>query len=248
MTYIPDVWSDRRVQGGIGGALLAGVGAGMAIGFILAKRKFKNKHTTVNVFEAIKSHDVNPYSIGFKKEKLQVEETENGIGYSLVIPNDPEESVVIVPSDSVSMEDAEEAELVGVTTLLNDDPDWDYETEIADRVREQPYIIHVDEFKENEFDFNQETLTFYAGDGILAQEPTDEPIYGYLNLMGELKFGHGSKDPNVVYIRNEAIRMEWEILRHHGHYRVEVEGHTMEQEVDDEIQHSYRRVMKFRGD
>lgn len=238
MTYIPDVWSDRRVQGGIGGAILAGLGAGMVIGYTLAKRKYRAKLTTFDVFNEVKTNDLNQLSIDFRQ-------TEEGAGYSVVIPNDPDEAVVLVPSEDISMENAAEAELIQLTVV--DDLDWDWEAELAARNPLEPYVIHVEEFKENEHNFRQETLTFYAGDEIMSQEPTDTPVYGYLNLMGELKFGHGSKDPSVVYIRNEKLGMEWEILRHHGHYSIEVEGHTMDQDVD-EIQHSHHRIYKFRGD
>lgn len=124
------------------------------------------------------------------------------------------------------------------------DGDWDYEAEMANRGPRDPYIIHYDEFINNESDFAQETLTYYAGDDIMADQE-DTPLYGFSDLMGELKFGHGSNDPNVVYIRNPGIRMEWEILLHIGKFEQEVLGLQIEEEYESEdLKHSMNH--KFR--
>ena len=69
------------------------------------------------------------------------------------------------------------------------------------------------------------------------------PVYNYSNVVGDLLFGHGSMDPNVVYIRNED-RVRIQILLDHGSYEVEILG------LDDspeEIKHS-SGVRKFRWD
>ena len=132
-----------------------------------------------------------------------------------------------------------------VNVFAREDDDWDWEMELQSRHQEIPYVIHQEEFVADDFGFRQETLTYYVGDDIMA-DPTDTPIYDYAGLMGELKFGHGSKDPNVVYIRNEKIHMEWEILRHEGMFSVEVYGLEKEKEVEEELRHSHRSPQKFR--
>lgn len=125
------------------------------------------------------------------------------------------------------------------------DGDWDYEAELSTRHSMEPYILHRDEFMNDEMDFRQETMTFYAADMVMA-DPQENPIYNYSELMGELKFGHGSGDPNVVYIRNEVIHVEWEIVRHTSSYAVEVKGLEAEVEMENELRHS--GVLKFRRD
>lgn len=123
---------------------------------------------------------------------------------------------------------------------------WDYESELLYRGDGQPYIIHYDEFMNNETNYPQETLTYYQEDDIVADQQ-DSPIYNYASLMGELRFGHGSNDPNVVYIRNDQIHMEWEILLHHGSFSYEVAGIDKIQEYESEdLRHSNNR--KFRMD
>jgi hypothetical protein len=129
----------------------------------------------------------------------------------------------------------------------NSDGDWNMEAEMDGRSAAHPYIIHHDEFynTENEgFDCTQTTLTYYKGDDILCDEQ-EVPIYEYLKLTGMLKFGHGSKDPNVVYIRNEALGAEYEILLDHGYFQTEVLGQELEDNLNKDVKHSVR---KFRLD
>lgn len=123
---------------------------------------------------------------------------------------------------------------------------WDEEAEAASRVAGEPYIIHRDVFIENENDWTQNTVTYYVGDDIMADE-METPVYAYAKLMGPLHFGYGSEDPSVVYIRNEKERREWEVIKHTGRYEVEVLGHTIEHEYEEaDLQHSNHR--KFRDD
>lgn len=134
---------------------------------------------------------------------------------------------------------AEEIKKVNVFTLPDD---WDMEAELSSRDPSGPYIIHVEEFVADEMGYRQETLTYYSGDDIMT-DTTDTPIYGYTNMMGDLSFGHGSKDKNVVYIRNETLHMEWEVLLHQGMYSREVLGLEMDRTTEKDMYHS---IQKFR--
>jgi hypothetical protein len=119
-----------------------------------------------------------------------------------------------------------------------DDDDWDYEEEKKHRSEKAPYIIHRDEFFAEELDYTQSTLTYYAGDDILADEK-GEVVYNYGQIVGELKFGHGSGDPNVLYVRNHERNGEYEIVADPGHYAVEVLGLQYEEEIAaKDIKHS----------
>lgn len=123
-------------------------------------------------------------------------------------------------------------------------PDWDYEYEKSQRTSQAPYIIHVDEYGDNEMDYTQLTLTYYGGDDFLVDDK-DVPIYDYQILTGPLKFGHGSKDPNVVYIRNMARRAEYEVLFDEGLYSVEVLGEDVPK--DGRVKHiQHSKVKRFR--
>lgn len=102
---------------------------------------------------------------------------------------------------------------------------WDYPTEIKGRDPNSPYIIHKDEFELNENEWIQGNLTYYEDDDVLADEQDgvldQDDTVGVENLG---KFGHGSKDPNIVYIRNELLHMELEVVHSDGNYGEEVHG------------------------
>lgn len=129
-----------------------------------------------------------------------------------------------------------ESEIVEENIFANNGDDWDYEEELAKRTPNEPYVLHKDEFFEKEEayqDYLQHTLTYYAGDNILADED-QKPVYDK-RLVGDLEFGHGSGDPNVVYIRNERQKAEYEVFLDQGHYAVEVLGGD---DDDRQFQHS----------
>jgi hypothetical protein len=123
------------------------------------------------------------------------------------------------------------------------DPHFNYAVELPRRSKEYPYVIHVDEFLACEKDYDQVSITYYEGDDILADEkdvpiPKPDEIVGESNL---LRFGHGSKDNRVVYVRNEILELEFEILHRDGKFSREVLGF---------IEHSEPRgrPRKFRSD
>lgn len=138
--------------------------------------------------------------------------------------------------------DEEEDDTPVITVRRWGESDWDYELEVSKRTPSEPYIIHQDEFINDEMDFRQETVTYYAGDDIMAGED-DTPMYNYSAMMGELRFGHGSTSESIVYIRNEKLKMEWEVIRHDGLFMYEVLGHEMEAAEEASLRHS---VQKFR--
>lgn len=122
------------------------------------------------------------------------------------------------------------------------DDSWNYNVEQANRSTEYPYIIHQEEYMLDEQGYTQSTLTYYDGDNILADEQ-DVPVYQHERITGPLLFGHGSNDRNVVYIRNDELKAEYEILLFHGYFEREVLGYQAEQEAEESLAHG---VMKFR--
>jgi hypothetical protein len=123
------------------------------------------------------------------------------------------------------------------------DPNWNYEEELKHRSPDAPYIIHRDEFFSNEMDFEQTTIMYYQKDDVLCDE-ADMPIPRYDKFVGELKFGHGSLDRSICYVRNEHISHEWEVILDEGSFAVEVLGAEMENEIKaSDLKHS---VPKFR--
>lgn len=146
----------------------------------------------------------------------------------------PEEAVV---------HSEEEANVINIFSTTIDE--WDYDVEVAHRTQDAPYIIHRDEFFGEEEGYSQSTITWYAGDDILCDE-NDAPIYNPERIVGTLIFGHGSNDPNVVYVRNDRLQAEYEVLRDDGHYVTEILGQHIDDEMAaDDIKHA-RGVLRFR--
>ena len=143
-------------------------------------------------------------------------------------------------------EETEEAVVEPVHIFAQKDPYWNFERELTTRTPTAPYVIHADEYITNESGFRQATVTYYQGDDIMTDQ-LDTPIYNYNQVFGELKFGHGSKDPNAVFIRNESMRQEWEVLLHTGHYAIEVQGLHADAVQDGELLH-HQTPRKFRGE
>lgn len=124
-----------------------------------------------------------------------------------------------------------------------EDPNWNYEYELRHRTEEAPYVISYEEYMENEKERPQSALAYYEADDVLADE-ADKPIDNTDRVVGDYnlqRFGHGSKDNNVVYIRNEVLDHEFEVVRHRGSYVEQVLGF---------IQHGDRhhKLRKFRSD
>ncbi|MET0786957.1 MAG: hypothetical protein ABWY25_09640 [Paenisporosarcina sp.] len=130
------------------------------------------------------------------------------------------------------------------SVFLHEDTPWDYDVEVPKRTKEAPYIIHRDEFFNHEADYySQTTLTYYAGDNILCDE-LDVPIPNADKLVGKLEFGKGSEDRSIVYIRNDHLEAEYEVILDHGYFQVEVLGVQMEEDLNQkDLKHS---LHKFR--
>lgn len=128
-----------------------------------------------------------------------------------------------------------------------DTTDFDYEAEIAQRSEAAPYIISKDEWAQGEKDYDQVELTYFAGDDVLADDkskhiPDSDDVVGDLNLH---RFGYGSGDNNILYVRNDRLEQDYVVVKSDGEYTKEVLGlrHS------DTGRHAgSRKERRFRGD
>lgn len=124
---------------------------------------------------------------------------------------------------------------------------WDYEEEVENRTPDAPYVIHRDEFFNRESGLHQSTLSWYEGDKILADE-NDVPVYAPEKVVGVLRWGHGSGDDTVVYIRNDKLSAEYEVVKNPGSYQTEILGLDAQEEADqNDLKHS-KVIPRFRMD
>jgi hypothetical protein len=106
-----------------------------------------------------------------------------------------------------------------------------------------PYVISIDEFMEaTDADARaQITLTYYSDDDVLTDDK-DIPIDDIDETIGTENlshFGEGSGDGRIVYIRNEHMDVDFEVILHQGNYAELVHGIAKEPR---------RRARKFRGE
>lgn len=148
--------------------------------------------------------------------------------------------------DREAVVEAEKQQETRVSVFPSGEDTWNWDVDPKNRNSSAPYVIHHDEFEVNELDFKQDTLTYYAGDDVVT-DSKDVPLYDHEKKLGELRFGHGSGgDPSVVYIRNEQLGFEWEVILDNGSYASQVMGEDIENEIEARsLRHS---TPKFRLD
>lgn len=94
-----------------------------------------------------------------------------------------------------------------------------------ERSEEEPYVISLAEFSNDEEDFDKITIRYFEEDDTLTEELRKDtmPIesVGAENLS---RFGVGSEDESIVYIRNEQLKIDFEVIRDEGSYTESVLG------------------------
>lgn len=92
----------------------------------------------------------------------------------------------------------------------------DEEEEDEDMDYDKPYVIAPEESWEQ--DYPTISLTYYEGDGVLTDDH-DRPIKNVDELVGEDFASHfGEYEDDSVFIRNDKLKVYYEILRDYGSY------------------------------
>lgn len=161
---------------------------------------------------------------------------------AVLLPDDPDEADEMVEYLEKKANYDEGNNLTEVVRNVFTDAEtyvWDPDAEEALRDPGKPYILEHDEFYES--DRIQSQLTWFEGDSVLADDK-DEHIPDIDSIVGEGnldRFGHGSRDPNILYIRNEHLDIDFEIVRNEGKYSEQILGFIQHEDAP-------RRVHKFR--
>lgn len=209
-----------------------GLSGGIAIGWGLASKRLRTKYQDLADEEiaSMKGHYNAKAAAAEEREKKPLTEVVEELGYKAQPPghvayhevgSEPEKTNVF---DLPQPEPAELAEEVDVFQMERD-PDV-------------PYIIHKEEYNSTPEGYEQHTLTYFEGDDVLSNErdhiiEDQDEVIGLGNLS---KFGIGSGDPNIVYIRNEKLKVDVEVVHSDGRFATEVHGFQ-----PDELQHSSMR-------
>lgn len=82
------------------------------------------------------------------------------------------------------------------------------------RDTKKPYVISLEEFSDVEEGWEQITITWFEADGVLVDDK-ETPIPNILTTIGPLSresFGNMSEDPNILYIRNHNLQVDFEVI------------------------------------
>lgn len=104
--------------------------------------------------------------------------------------------------------------------------DLDYDEEMKHRSDEAPYVISKNEFTNDKTEYEKISLEYYSSEDILLDDRVD-PIADADDIVGKenlKRFGHGSGDRRLVYIRNEELETDWEVRLMMGSYLIDVLG------------------------
>jgi len=216
------------------GAVGVNVASGVAITYFMQKRKYEA--TFQERLETEIAGTVKYYGTLLEKPSLEEvvekslkasnDEIIRDLNYNTIKTDDTYITAVDADGDVIFGPE----NLEGMTEVTRnvftdaDDFEWILEEEMEKRDTGRPYVIEHDEYVLSDYDTR--TLTFYEGDGILADE-NDEHIPDTDTVVGDenfARFGHGSHDPNIVYIRNDNISVDFEVVRVETKYAEAVLG------------------------
>lgn len=214
---------DRRVAVVLA---LMGTAAGAGIGWYLAERKLRKEYAEIaeSEIEQMRNHfRQRLVAKEVKPEISQLGKRAEELGYTPTPAEKPQ-----APGDlntAPGVEERDEVSNVFQREAEHEDH-WDYEEEKKNRDPDRPYVIHFDE--RGETGYEQVTLTYYSGDDVICDEQDkivddQDRVVGHPNLN---KFGHGSNDPVIVYVRNEYLDLDIELIRSEQSYAEEVHGIT----------------------
>jgi hypothetical protein len=233
----------------VGTAVVLAWGSGAFAGYILCERKtvkrLEEEYEARYILEEAQLKK-------FYKHKDQQKKTESPVSRARKIHTEEAEEIVekegyaskpkitIAGPEEPDVEDMGTVEVVSnVFVEVDEDFVWDEEVEQANREMGKPYVVTQQDYFTSD-DYEQVTWTYYAGDGQLANDK-EEPVDDYEMTVGRAnleRFGHGSRDRNVVYIRNERLNLDIEVIRSTGKYGVEVCGFLEHADVNPRIRHA----------
>jgi hypothetical protein len=195
------------------------------------KEFYSRLHKTGEYSDPVSAADVLVADAAEAMGKYQGED--DGPHHLIAVDDDQDTDV---PDEQMITEDGvESVEDVVKKNIWHDSSD---EKVLQERDPSKPYVITEAEWAFNESDHDQINLTYFAGDQVLADDADGviehvDQIVGILNLD---RFGVGTDDPNVLFVRNEKLGSDYEIARREDKYKTTVLG--LDDDNHAHIQHS----------
>lgn len=198
-----------------------------------------SKNSTEEIFEKAIGQPLRPRPQAKPISKPEPEEDMEAFEQRLIDEAKSEVEEVKQRLGAFDDDDSEDEEVVTMNVFSNQEPSDEDILDKSGRKSGRPYIISHDEFFDGELDYMQNSLTYFEGDDVLTDE-RDQPIHHMNKIVGEtnIQFGKASQDPNIVYIRNDELEVDFEVCRSTGKFTEEVLGF---------VEHSDKpRLRKFR--
>lgn len=193
---------------------VAGVGIGSFVTRALIKKKYED--LIDEEIASVREHLTN------KKEVVEESEEcvdENGMPYKKYPVENTPKTPLDVRRERVTRENYNNLTSIYKTDPaelehpMDDDEDYDCSKNRGDM--RAPYVISLGEFNEEMNHFDKTTIYFYEDDEVLTEE-NEEVINNVNDIVGRdslEKFGCMSEDPEVVYVRNEKLGIDYEVIR-----------------------------------
>lgn len=226
----------RRLTGREINFAILGLGIGLVAGHYISKPYWKKKYEELANTEISEMREHYHQKIAVLEQKPKLEEIVREQGYTQTEEeaiNDAnrrfpaEEEISEEESKGINVVSENAGPVSNIFTTTGEVVDrWNYDKELAQRTEDRPYVIHIEEFKEAAKDYDQVTYTWWENDSIMTAAD-DEVVEEVDRIVGEenLKlFGHGSEQQHVVYVRNDKLGMDIEILRSQDGYGEVVHG------------------------
>lgn len=216
----------RRINPSSVGGLVIGLAIGIGAGFYFGHRwntekiraeAFKESEAEVDKIREVYREGVR---VVIDEAKPTLDEAVADAGYSHVAPPRPLRAPVPVREQPI-----QDIPFEGPEHLVRDG-DWDYAEELQKRQGRDAYVIHQNERGETDTPYSNVVYTYYAEDDVLVDDEDGHPLPHADIIVGQdnLRFGEGTDDEDVVFVRNDRLQTEMEICRKHASFEEEVLG------------------------
>ena len=170
--------------------------AGAAVGYVATRKMLEEKYKQIAQIE------IDSVREAYRERHEYIEAHEEAV---------KENSEILKALDKIENKESEKKVYVDYRTITKEYVSEDDHEEVDSMEASRPRVIPPDEFGEL-YDYDQISLTYYA-DGVLADD-WDNPIEDVDDVVGldSLKT-FGRYEDDSVFVRNDALRADYEILR-----------------------------------
>lgn len=202
----------------IGGVSALSVGVGLAVGYFAAKKELEKQYADLATqeIEEARTH----YARLYKRDEFSTPQA----AVRELIPDADDPRVIAAAEALISYkgETVHEVPKTEAKVIVQNV----FQQAVREVDETKPHVITEDEYMANDNSYDQISLTYYQGDKVLT-DTRDEPIPDIDAAVGEanmLGFDQLSEDEHILYVRNNRLKVDFEVQRSTGKYAEEVLG------------------------